>query len=149
MPKCQTDAFELWCQRRFLRVPWIAKRSNQSILKEISPEYSWEGLTLKPKLQYFCHLMWRSDSLEKDPDAGKDWRQEEKGMTEDEMVGWHHRLNAHEFEQALGVGDGQWSLECCSPWGHKELDMTKQLNWTQLKPRISRAFFSKHYFNLD
>ena len=67
----------------------------------------------------------------KDPDAGKDRRQEEKGTTEDEMVGWHHRLNGHEFERALGVGDGQGSLACCSPWGRKELDMTDRLNWTE------------------
>ena len=63
--------------------------------------------------------------LGKDPDAGKDWRQEEKGMTEDEMVGWHHRLNGHEFEQALGVGDGQGSLVYCSSWGRKVSDMTE------------------------
>ena len=67
----------------------------------------------------------------KDPAAGKDWRQE-KGMTEDEMVGWHHRLNGYEFEQALGVGDGQGSVACCSPWGYKESDMTVWLNWTEL-----------------
>ena len=89
------DAFELWCWRRLLRVPWTARRSTQSILKEISPEYSLERLMLKVKLQYFGHLMQRTDSLEK---TGKDWRQEEKGMTEDEMVGWHHRLDGYEFE---------------------------------------------------
>ena len=66
----------------------------------------------------------------KDTDTGKDWRQEKKGMTEDEMVGWHHQLDGREFEQALGVGDGQGSLACCSPWGHKELDTTEWLNWT-------------------
>ena len=93
----RTDALELWCWRRFLRVPWTARRSKQSILKEISPEYSLEGLMLKLKLQYFGHLMGRVDSLEK-TDAGRDWGQEEKGTTEDEMVGWHHRLNGHEFE---------------------------------------------------
>ena len=65
----------------------------------------------------------------KDPDAGKDWRQEEKGTTEDEMVGWHHQLDGHEFEQALEVGDGQKSLACCSPWGHKESETTE---WTEL-----------------
>ena len=70
--------------------------------------------------------------LGKDPDAGKDWRQEEKGMTEDEMVGWHHRLNGHEFEQAPGVGDGQGSLVCYSPWGCIESDLTELLNWTEL-----------------
>ena len=100
------DAFELWCWRRLLRVPWTARRSNQSTLKEISPKYSLEGLMLKLKLQYFGYLMWRTDSLEKDPDAGKGWRQEEKVTTEDEVLGWHHQLDGHEFEQALGVGDG-------------------------------------------
>ena len=91
------DAFELWCWRRLLRVPWTARRSNQSILKEISPEYSLEGLMLKLKLQHFGHLIQSIDSW-KDHDPGNDWRQEEKGMTEDEMVGWHHQLNGHEFE---------------------------------------------------
>ena len=120
-------AFELWCWRRLLRVPWTARRSNQSILKEISPGCSLEGLMLKLKLQYFGHLMWTTDSG-KDPDAGKDLGQEEKGMTKDEMVGWHHRLSGHEYEQALGVGNGQGGLACCSPWGCKELDMTERLN---------------------
>ena len=92
------DAFELWCWRRLLRVPWTAKRSNQSILKEISPGFSLEGLMLKLKLQYFGHLMQRVDSLEKTLNAGRDWGQEEKGMTEDEMAGWHHQLDGHEFE---------------------------------------------------
>ena len=82
---------------------------------------------LKLKLQYFGHLM-QSRLSGKDPDAGKDWGQEEKEATEDEMVGWHHRLNGYEFEQTLGDSEGQGSLECCSPWGHKELDMTKRLN---------------------
>ena len=90
--KCEhrrIDAFELRCWRRLLRVPQTARRSNQSVLKEISPEYSLEGLMLKLKLQYFGHLMRRVDSLEK-TDAGRDWGQEEKGTTEDEMAGWHH-----------------------------------------------------------
>ena len=108
----RTDAFELWCWRIPLRVPGRARRSRQSFLKEISPEYSLEGLMLKLKLQYFGHLMQRTDSLEM-TDAGKDWRQEEKGMTEDGMVEWHHQLNGHEFEQAPGVGDGQGSLAWC------------------------------------
>ena len=106
------DAFELWCWRRLLRVPWTARRSNQSILKEISPEYSLEGWMLK--LQYFGRPDWKNWLIRKDPDAGKDWRQEEKGVKEDEMVGCHHRLNGHEFEQALGDGEGQISLACCS-----------------------------------
>ena len=81
-----------------LESPLDSKKTNQPILKEISPEYSLEGLMLKLKFQYFGYLLWRTDSLEKNPDAGKDWRWEEKGMTEDEMAGWHHQLNGHEFE---------------------------------------------------
>ena len=87
-------AFELWCWRRLLRVPWTARRSNQSILKEISPGYSLEGMMQKLKLQYFGHLTRR---LEK-TDAGRDWGQEEKGTTEDEMAGWHHRLDGCKSE---------------------------------------------------
>ena len=99
--ECQrTDAFKLWCWRRLLRVPWTARTSNQSIVKEIIPEYSVEGLMLKSKPQYFC-LMWRADSLEKKLMLGKIEGQEEKGVTEDEMVGCHHWLNGHEFEQTL------------------------------------------------
>ena len=86
------DAFELCCWRRLFRVPWTARRFNQSILKEISPGCSLEGLMLKLKLQYFGHFMWRVDSFGKDPDAWRDWGQKQKGMTEDEMAGWHHRL---------------------------------------------------------
>ena len=90
------DAFELWLWRRLLRVPWTARRSNQSILKEISPGVSLEGMMLKLKLQYFGHLMRRVDSLEK-TDAGRDWGQE-KEMTEGEMAGWHHGLDGCESE---------------------------------------------------
>jgi len=117
------DAFELWCWRRLFRVPWTARRSKQSILKEISPGCSLVGLMLKLKLQYFGHLIWRAD-------AGKDRGQEEKGMTEDEMVGWHHWLNGHGFGWTPGVGDGQGGLVCYSSWGLKELDTTEWLNWT-------------------
>ena len=124
----RTDAFELWCWRRLLRVPWTARRAaNQSILKEISPEYSLAGLMLKLKLQYFGHLMWRTDSLEKTLMLRKIEGGRKKGTTEDEMVGWHHRLDGHKFEQAPGVGDGQGSLACCSPWGHKESDTAERL----------------------
>ena len=91
------DAFELWCWRKLLRVPWTARRSNQSILKEINPGISLEGMMLKLKLQHFGHFMGRFDSLEK-TDAGRDWGQEEKGMTEDEMAGWHHCLDGRESE---------------------------------------------------
>ena len=89
-----------------------ARRSNQSILKEINPEYSLEGLMLKLKLQYFGHLMRRADSLKKTLTLGKIGRQEEKWVTEEEMVGGYHRLNGHEFEQTQGDSGGQGSLAC-------------------------------------
>ena len=92
------DAFELWCWRRLLRVPWTARQSSQSILKEMSPGCSLEGLMMRLKLWYFGYLMRRVDSFGKDPDAGKDEGQEEKGTTEDEMAGWPHQLDGHEFE---------------------------------------------------
>ena len=129
------DAFELWCWRRLLRVPWTAKRYSQSILKEISPRCSLEGLMLKKKLQYFGHLMQRANSLEKTLLLGG-WGQEEKGMAEDEMVGWHHWLNGHGFGWTPGVGDRQGGLACCGSWGCKESDMTDwtELNWTEALP---------------
>ena len=105
--------------RRLLRVSWTARRSNQSILKEVNPEYSLEGLRLTLKLQYSGHLDAKSQLIQKDPDSGKDWGQEEKGTTKDEMAGWHYWLNGHELEQALGDGEGQGSLACCSPWGRR------------------------------
>ena len=125
----RTDAFELWCWSRLLRVPWTARRSvnpkgNQSWIFIGRTDAEAETPILGPP----DAKNWLTG---KDPDAGKDWRQEEKEMTEDEMVGWHHWLNGHEFEQATGVGDGQGSLECCSPWGRKELDTTEWLNWTE------------------
>ena len=123
------DAFELWSWRRLLRVRWTARRSNQSILKEISPGCSLEGMMLKLKLQYFGHLMRRL--IGKDSDAGRDWGQEEKGTTEDEMAGWPHRLNGRGFGWTPGVGDGQGGLACCASWGRKESDMTERLNWTE------------------
>ena len=126
------DDFELWCWRRLLRVPWTARRSNQSILKEISPEYSLEGLNAAAETPILWPPYVKNWFICKDLDAGRDWRQEEKGMTEDEMVGWHRCVNGHEFESTLGVGDGQGGLACCSPWGHKELDTTERLNWTEL-----------------
>ena len=119
--ECQrTDGFELWCWRRLLRVPWTARRSNQSILKEISPlnqssEYLLEGLMLKLKRQYFGHLMQRADSLEKTLMLGKIEGRRRRGRQRMRWLEWHHRLDGHEFEQAPGVGDGQGSLVCCSP----------------------------------
>ena len=119
--------FKLWCWRRLFSVPWTARGSNYSMLKEFNPEYSLEGLRLKLKLQYFGHDA-KSWPTGKDPEAGKDWRPEEKVTTQDDTVGWHHpRLNAHEFEQDWGDGEGQGSLGCCSPWGCKESDMTERL----------------------
>ena len=117
------DAFELWCWRGLLRVPWSARQSNQSIVKEIGPE---------GRADAEAPILWPSDVkswlIGKDPNAGEDWRQEEKGTTEDEMVGWHHWLNGHDFGQTLGDYEGQGSLTCCSPWCCKELDMTEWLN---------------------
>ena len=122
------DAFELWCWKRFLIVPWTAWISNQSILKKINTEYSLGGLMQKLKLRYFGHLMQRANSLEIlwPPDAGKDWGQEEKGGATE--VGRYHWCNGQEFERTLRDTERQGSLACCSPWGHKELDMTKWLN---------------------
>ena len=101
-PECQRiDAFELWCWKRLLRVPWTARRSNQSILKDISPEYSLEGLMLKLKLRYFGHLMGSADSLGKTLMLGKiEGGKEEKRTSEDEKVGWHHQLNRHEITKS-------------------------------------------------
>ena len=114
------DAFELWCWRRLFRVPWTARRSNQSILKEINPGISLEGTMLKLKLQYFGHSHAKSWLIGKDSDAGRDWGQEKKGTTEDEMAGWHHGLDGRESVWTPGVGDGQGGLACCNSWGRKE-----------------------------
>ena len=127
------DVFELWCWRRLLRVPWTARRSNQSILKEISPGISLEGMMLK---YWNDPVLWpphaKSWLIGKDSDAGRDWGQEEKGTTEDEMAGWHHWLDGREFVWTPGVGDGQGGLACCDSRGRKESDTTERLNWTEL-----------------
>ena len=126
------DAFELWHWRRLLRVPWTPRRPSQSILKEISPGCSLEGLMLKAEPA----ILWPPDVeswlIWKDPDAGKDWGQEEKGSTMDDMVGWHHQHKGHGFGWTPGVGDGQGGLACCSSWGHKESDTTEWLNRSEL-----------------
>ena len=124
------DAFELWCRRRLLRVPGTSRRSF------VNPEENQSWLfTGRTDAEMEAPTLWPPDAksrlIRNDPDAGKDWRQEEKGMTEDKMVGWHHWLNGNESEQALGVGDGQGSLMYCSPWGRKESDMAEWLNWTE------------------
>ena len=123
------DAFELWCWRRLLRVPWTAE------IQPVHPKgnQSWI-FTGRTGAEAETPIFWPSDVkswlIRKDSDARKDWGQEEKGTTQNEMVGWHHWLNGREFEQALGVGDGQGSLACYSPWSHKESDITERLNWT-------------------
>ena len=121
------DAFGiLWFWRRLLRVPWTARRSCWSVLKEINPEYSLERLMLKLKLQYFVHLMRRANSLEKTLVLRHTEGRRRRGW-QDEMVGWHHWLNGHEFEQTLGDSKGQGSLVCCHPWGHKESDVNERI----------------------
>ena len=120
------DPLELWCWRRLLRVPWTARRSNQSILKEISPEYSLEGLMLKLKLQYFGFLMQRTDSLEKTLMLGKIEGRRKGGQ----RMRWLDVIivNGYAFGQTSGNSKGQRRLVCCNPWGHKELYMTERLN---------------------
>ena len=124
------DAFKLWCWRRLLRASWTAKRSNP-----VNPKgnQSWI-FTGRTNAEVEAPIFWPPEAKDwltgKDRDAGKDWGQE-KGMTENEMVGWHHQLDGHEFEQTSGVGDGRGSLACCSPWGCIESDTTEQLNWTK------------------
>jgi len=129
------DAFELWRWRRLLRVPWTARRSNRSILK-ISPGCSLEGL---------MPILWpphaKSWLIGKESDAGRDWGQEDKGTTEDEMAGWHHWLDGHESEWTLGDGDGQGGLACYDSWGRKQSDTTEQLNWIYLE-KIPTKFLS-------
>ena len=146
------DAFELWCWRRLLRVPWTTRRSNQSILKEISPKYSLEVLMLKLKLQYFGDLMRRTDSLEKTLMLGKIKGRRRRGR---QRMRWlDDWCDGPEFEWALAVSDGQGSLACCSPWSHNESDTTERLNWTwanllQLSPRICPNLFSLFNFSFQ
>ena len=129
--ECQRiTAFELWCWRRLLRVPWTARRSNQPILKAIGPGCSLEGMMLKLKLQYFGHLMWRVDSLEKTLMLGGIGGRRKRGR---QRMRWLMASPTwwHEFEWTLGVGDGQGGMACCNSWGCKESDTTERLNWTE------------------
>ena len=141
------DAFELWCWRRLLRIPWTARRSNQPILKEICPGISLEGMMLKLKLQCFGHLMWRVDSLEKTLMLGRIEGRRSRGRHRMRWLNGHHQLDGHEFEWTPGVGDGQGGLVCCSPRGHKESNTTEKLNWTELKTDV-KEHQSKNYFHL-
>ena len=139
----ELDCKESWVPRNWCFWSVVLEKTLEIPLdcKEIQPVHSegdqpWDffgGTDAKAETP----VLWPPDAkswlIGKDPDAGKDWGQEEKGTTEDEMVGWHHRLNGHDFEQTLGVGDGQRSLACCSPWGHEESDTTERLNRTELR----------------
>ena len=121
----------MWCWRRLLRVPWTARRSNQSILKEISPGCWRTDAEAETPVLWPPHA--ESRLIGKDSDAGRDWGQEEKGTPEDEMAGWHHWLDAHEFGWTPGVGDGQGGLACCDSWGRKS--RTRLRDWTELNRR--------------
>ena len=127
------DAFELWCWRRLLRVPWTARRSNQSILKEINPRISLEGMMLKLKLQYFGHLMRRVDSLEKTLMLGGIGGRRRRGGQRMRWLDGITDSDVRESEWTPGVGDWQGGLACCLSWGLKESDTTERLNWTELK----------------
>ena len=126
----RVDAFELWYWRRLLRIPWTAGRSNQSILKEISPGISLGGLMLKLKLQYSGHPMWRVDSLEKTLMQGGIGGRRRRGWLRMRWLDGITDSMDVKFEWTPGVGDGQGGLACCNSWGHKESDMTERLNWT-------------------
>ena len=142
------DAFELWCWRRLLRVPWTLRRSNQSTLKEIRPECSLEGLMLKLKLQYFSHLMQRADSFEKTLMLGKIEGRRRRGR---QRMRW---LDGITDSMDMGLRR-LWllviwgGLACCSSWGCKELDTTEQLNWTELKPLLPSQEQHLHLHPLD
>ena len=133
----RTDAFELSCWRRLLRVPWTARRSNPSILEEIRSWVYFGRTDAKAEIPILWPLHAKSWLIGKDSDAGRDCGQEEKGRTEDETVGWHHQLNGHEFEWTLEVGGGQVGLACCDSWARKESDTTEWLNWTELNDQLT------------
>ena len=142
------DAFELWCWRRLLRVPWTAKRSNQSILKEINPGCSLEGMMLTLKLQFFNHLMGKVDSLEKTVMLGGVGGRRRRGRQRMRWLdGWHHRLEGCEFEWTPGVGDGQRGLACCNSWGRRVgHDWATELNWWIINSNNAEILFSYKLF---
>ena len=144
--ECQRmDAFDQWCWKRLLRVPGTARRSNLSTLKEINPEYSLEELMLKLKLQYFGHLMRRTDSLEKTLMLGK--TEGRRRGQQDETVGWHHQSDGHEFGQAPGAGDGQESLACCSPRGSQRVKHSWASELNTIAQSISQIILIyKHFY---
>ena len=149
--ECQRiDAFELWCWRRLLRVPWTARRSKQSILKEISSEYSLEELMLN--LQYFGYLRWKTDSLEKTLMLGKSEGRRRRGPQRNRWLGSITDL-IDISEQVLGVGDGQGSLEFCTSLGCKKSDIIEQLNWAHwadwLPVFVTSSFFFSYFFLSD
>ena len=137
---CELDYKESWVPKNWCFWTVVLEKTLGSPLdsKEIQPVHPKENQSriFTGRTDVETPMLWPRDGkswlIWKDSDAGRDWRQEEKGLTENEMVGWHHWLNGHEFEQVPGIGDGQ-SLVCCSPWGHKQLDTTEQLNWTEYK----------------
>ena len=144
--------WELDCEENWMTKNWcfwtvVLEKTLESSLdcKDIHPvhlkgDQSWVFIG-RTDVEVETPILWPPDAkswlIRKDPDAGKDWGQEEKGMTEDKMVGWHQWLYGHKFEQALGVGEGQGGLMCCGPWGHKESDKTEWLNWTELNEKFT------------
>ena len=137
----ELDCEESWAPKNWCFWTVVLEKTLESPLdcKEIQPvhpkgDQSWVFIG-RADVEAETPMLWPPDVknwlIWKDPNAGKDWRREEKGITEDEMVGWHHRLNGHEFGWTLGVGDGHGGLACCGSWGHKESDTTEQLNWTE------------------
>ena len=135
----RTDVFELWCWRRLLRVPLDCKKikpvhlqGNKLNIHWKDWRWGWNSNTWPPDAN--------SQLIGKDPDAGKDWGWEEKGMTKDEMAGWHHWFKGHEFEQIMGDTEGQGSLACCSSWDHKELDTTEQMNNSNINAIIRWSY---------
>ena len=129
---------------------WELKRRHldRKETKPVNPKWN-QSWTFTGRTDAEALILWppdvKSQIIRKDPNAGRNWKQEEKGLTEDEMIGWHHWLKGHEFEQAPGAGDGQGSLVCCSPWGQKESDTTEWLNWNELTENFMRVLEASHY----